>query len=133
VTTGHVGITIEFHDAAGRQLAWKGRFPIDGWCTQKSFTIDKVHTSEELRSGTRRLAIDLTIELCRHFGVPAPPRDELEGVQRDLFDAANPRPPASASITSAAKAILTVETVLPPWDPTCAPVKYQWVARRSPT
>lgn len=86
VLTGHVGITIELLDVTGRQLAWKGRLAIDGWSTQKSIRIDKVHTTEELRSSRRKLALDVTIELCPRFGVPAPSRDELEEIQHERFD-----------------------------------------------
>ena len=85
VFTNHVGIAVELLDVSGRQLAWREEFNLDGWCQEESIVTDNTYTAEELRTGRRTLALDVTLAIYAQFGWDDPPKNELEAAQRQRF------------------------------------------------
>jgi hypothetical protein len=85
IVTDHVGIGVELHGVAGRQLAWREEFSLEGWCQEDNFGFDNAYTAEELRTGRRKLALDVALAVYAQFGWNDPPKEELATVQRQRF------------------------------------------------
>lgn len=85
IFTNRVGIAVELLGVAGRQLAWREEFNLDGWCQEESIITDNTYTADELRTGRRTLALDVALAIYAQFGWDGPPKNDLEAAQRQRF------------------------------------------------